>query len=69
MDKETTLRRIVKEHQAEMIDDVMVDAFTASMLVQIIDALNEKNRKRFLNMPIVRMANMGWELIGKSNER
>lgn len=62
-EREKTLRKIVAEHQATKIDGVLVDAFTASMLVQVLDNLSEKNQKKFLGMPIAEMADLGWRLV------
>lgn len=44
-------RHIVKEWQYAKIDGVMVDGFTASIVVKIFDGLNETNREKFMNMP------------------
>lgn len=41
---------------------VYVDHFTASMLVQVHDALNEANRAKFVALPLVRMVDVGWKL-------
>jgi hypothetical protein len=48
----TTIRQIVAEHQAAKVNEVLIDAFTASCIVHIFDALNEKNREKMLNMPV-----------------
>jgi anti-anti-sigma regulatory factor len=61
------LRKIVAEHQAQRIRidgrKVYVDAFTASMLVQVYDALNETNRARFIALPFITMVNIGWKAV------
>lgn len=41
---------------------VLLDGFTASMLVQIHDALNEKNRAVFDGLPITKAVTVGWKL-------
>lgn len=60
------LREIVAEKQAKRIRvdgrKLYVDLFTASMLVQVHDALNEENRARFIGLPFLRMVDVGWKL-------
>ncbi len=47
---------------------LLLDSFTASMLVQITDALNETNRAKFLALPFLKAISVGWKLVGKSQE-
>lgn len=56
------LRWIVANHQASRTEGVFMDGFTASMLVQVHDALNEENRAKFLALPIRKMVSVGWQL-------
>jgi 2-C-methyl-D-erythritol 4-phosphate cytidylyltransferase len=60
------LREIVAEKQGKRIRvdgrKLYVDLFTASMLVQVYDALNEENRARFIGLPFLRMVDIGWKL-------
>lgn len=44
-----------------------VDAFSVSMLIQVLEAVNEKNRTKLLNMApnVGRMALIAWEAVGK----
>ena len=58
-----TLRTSVHEHQATEIDGVLVDATTANCITKVYDALNEDNRAKLASMPIVKMANICWELV------
>ena len=66
MDRIALLREIVAGHQAQKIRingrKVYIDAFTASMLVQIFDALNESNRAKFISLPWPKMVSVGWKL-------
>ena len=62
MSREQALRKIVAEHQAAEIEGVMVDAFTASMLVQVLDNLRPENKAKFLNLPLCTMAQVGWRI-------
>ena len=43
------LKKIVDEHQAAKIDGMLVDAFSASAVVQIADALKPANRRKYLD--------------------
>lgn len=60
------LRGIVAAKQCQKIridgHKVYVDLFSASMLVQIYDALSEANRARFISLPWRTMVNVGWKL-------
>lgn len=61
------LRQIVDEHQAQRIRidgrKVYVDAFTASAVVQVYDALNETNRAKFIVLPWPKMVAVTWKAI------
>lgn len=60
------LRHIVAEKQTMKLKVAgriqYVDLFTASMLVQIYDALNEANREKFVALEWPRMIDVGWKL-------
>ncbi|MEU1552200.1 hypothetical protein ABZ517_05685 [Streptomyces scabiei] len=45
-------RRIVALHQCEKIDGILVDATSAQLVVAVHDALNEKNRAKYGQMPV-----------------
>jgi len=75
-------RDVVKKHQFVYIDPktnqfsseekfkkkgvIVLDAVTANMLVQIADALNPSNRKKFTGMNILQAVDIGWKLVKKS---
>lgn len=59
----TIIKRIVKDHQYEKIQGQVVDAFTASAILKVYEALNEKNKKKFAALQIKRMADVAWKLI------
>lgn len=61
------IKKIVDEHQRGKVDGVSVDAFTASMLLQICDNLNPQNREKFLSLPVHKMVDMGWKLSKKAS--
>lgn len=56
-------RRIVKNWQAEKVDGVLVDAFSASAIVQVYDKLNETNRAKFLALPAHMMAIVAFKVL------
>jgi len=58
-------KRIVKNRQAEKIDGVLVDMQTANLIVQVHGALNPKTKKRMEKLPIKKMANVVWKLVGR----
>ncbi len=63
------MRDIVDKNQAKKIKGVLVDRFTASMVVQIYDALNDSNKKGYGNMPLPKMVDVGWKLANKYMKR
>jgi dTDP-D-glucose 4,6-dehydratase len=63
--REAAIRQIVKQHQAAKIDGVLVDAFTASGLVKMLDNLNPQNKTRFLSVSIEQMADIMWKVLKK----
>ena len=60
--KEDALRQIVAQSQAAKVDGVMVDSFTASAIVQILDALKPEIKEKYLQEPIQRMASMAMRM-------
>jgi len=42
---------------------VILDLFTANMLVNIYDAINDKNKKMFGELNIIKAVNVGWKLV------
>lgn len=57
------LRGIVRKHEAAKVGGQTVDAFTASAMIQVYDALNPANRAKFAKMPIRQMADVTWKLV------
>lgn len=60
--KEEALRQIVAHHQNAKIQGERVDAQTANIIVKVLDALNDTNKQKFLNMPIKKMAEFAWSM-------
>lgn len=58
--------RAVASEGFKVVDGVVVDAFTASMLVQVHDALSAKNQAKFAAMDVAQAAEFGWALVERS---
>lgn len=56
-------REIVAARQYAKVDGTMVDLFTASAIVTVHDALNEKNQATYSAMPIDRMGLIAFRLL------
>lgn len=56
-------RRVVQNHQHETVDGMLLDAFTASALVQVYDALKPENKAKFDSMPLEQAASVAMRLI------
>lgn len=62
-------REIAAEHQAERIDGVLMDSFTASAVVQVYDALNDENKAKLeslMERDIVGATKVVWRAVNKS---
>ena len=77
---EKSLRQIVEECQwscltgdGERLTDeragVMVDLFTASAVLQVLDGLCEKNKAKFLEMNLMRASEVAFAVIEKARKR
>jgi len=79
---EPAARYVVKHHQAvdfhvsgQFSDApseckgkcVTLDAFTASMLCQVIDALTNENRIKFTSLNLLRAVDIGWSVTKKAS--
>ena len=62
------IRQIVHEKQYAKVDGVMVDLFSASAIVNVYDALNEKNKALFASFPAAKMGAIAFKLL-KTNPR
>lgn len=43
----------------------LLDLFTASVIVQIYEALNETNRQKYINLPLPKFINLTWKIASK----
>lgn len=58
------LREIVKNFQCEEIEGQLVDASSANVMITVFDAIKkEENKIKFMNLPILKMNKISWELI------
>jgi len=62
-----SMRDIVAKGQYRKIKGVMVDGFTASLVVKIYDALGDSNKKTFGSLPLIKMVDVAWKLQKKHN--
>lgn len=59
-------REIVQHHQHAKVDGVGVDAFSASAVTQVYDALTAENKAKYAAFPAAKMVDVAWKLIGKT---
>ena len=59
-------RKIVSEWGATRMEGVLVDAFSASMVVQVYDKLTPENRVKFMSRPAKQVVLMGWKVVNAS---
>lgn len=57
-------RKIVAEHQYAKVNEVMIDAFSASALVAVADKLNPENLAKLLAQPVGRACVISLKLCG-----
>ncbi|HEY8096875.1 MAG TPA: hypothetical protein VIE65_12405 [Methylobacter sp.] len=50
------MRLIVRDRQANRVNGLLVDLFTASVITQVYDAANDENKKKLDAMPIRKLA-------------
>lgn len=56
------IRAIVTEKQYAKVDGVMLDLFTASLIIQIYDAISAENQAKYRNMHTRKMADIAYKL-------
>jgi hypothetical protein len=59
-------RRIVQNGQYEKYKGMMLDAFTASAIVKVYDAVNDSNKQKMDKLKLPKLVNIVWKLIGRS---
>ena len=63
--KEAALRQIVADKERGKVEGTMVDLFTASAIVSVLDAVNETNKEKLLALPVDRMATIAFNMMKK----
>lgn len=58
------IRKIVKEGAAK-VNEVLVDAFSASTIIAIYDAVNPANQEKLRSFPVARVADVSFKLLNK----
>ena len=61
--KEDAFRQIVASSSAGKVDGQMVDLFSASAVVKVLDALSPQNKEKFLDMPAAAMVGIAFKLM------
>lgn len=64
-EKEQRIRDVVRMGSHDNIEGQMLDLFSASIIVKVLDALNDNNKQRFLSIPIADMAEMSLKMMKK----
>lgn len=59
-------KRVVANSQAEEIDGVLLDLFTASAISQVYDALSERNQARYAAMGVEKAAAIAFAALEKA---
>ena len=63
-----TIGKIVKEKQYRKIEGILVDMQTANLVIQFNKKLSEKNRIKYLSMPLDKALDFSWRLYGRLNK-
>lgn len=59
------IKKIVDEKKHAKIGGIMVDLFSASAMLQVLNAVNDANRAKLLAMPVAKMADVAFKIINK----
>ena len=62
-------RRIVRDHAAEAFEDQIVDMFSASLIVQIYEALSQRNKARYCARPVADMLHLALKITERMETR
>jgi len=61
------LRQIVRDRQANRVEGKLVDMYTASVIVQVYDAVNEGNKKKMDATKLPQLASICFKLAGRAS--
>ena len=59
------IREVVETRTYCKIDGIMLDLFTASMILKVYDNVNEKNQEKYRNSNVPFMATIAFKLFSK----
>jgi len=62
------IQKVVDDKQAMKIDGVMVDTFTASLIMNIFNKVNKQNQDKMRKMKVTQLANAAYKLAGVKEE-
>lgn len=62
-ERAAAIRRIVERGQYAKVDGTMVDLFSASAIVRVMDALTPANLALYTAMPVEKMARVAFRLL------
>jgi len=62
------IQKVVDDKQAMKIDGVMVDTFTASLIMNIFNKVNKQNQDKMRKMKVTQLANAAYKLSGVKEE-
>jgi hypothetical protein len=69
IEKYKQLKQIVDDKSMGKVDGVKVDLTTASLMLQVADTLKPENKEKFLSMPIKKMIDVTFKLMGKNESK
>lgn len=64
--REGKLRYVVASGTAHLVEGDLVDLFTASAVVQVLDRLNEVNRAKLLGLGLRHIVSVVWRLLDEA---
>ncbi len=62
------IRRISQEHVAAKVNEVFVDAYSASAFTQVYDRVNQTNQARIEGLCVGEAMELVWRVVGRSRE-
>jgi len=62
--KEDAIREIVASQSMSRVEGVKLDLYSASAIVQVLDALSPQNKEKYMQLPVDKMAQMAFKMMG-----
>lgn len=57
------IQKIASEHQAAKVNEVLIDAYSASMVCAVWKGINEVNRAKLAAMPVARVVQICFQVV------